>query len=89
LYGIRFDNGRQVLGRIEIGESKESKIADLGPVTVGMYLSDRLNTFPYRGFSLHPVGKGFLTSVLRVKTQIYLLENFDLRTRLIDRLLSR
>jgi len=89
LYGIRFDNGRQVLGRIEIAESKDSKIADLGPVTVGMYLSDRLNTFPYRGFSLHPDGKSFLTSVLRVKTQIYLLENFDGRTRLIDRLLGR
>jgi Tol biopolymer transport system component len=89
LYGIRFDNGRQVLGRIEIAQSKESKIADLGPVTVGMYLSDRLNTFPYRGFSLHPDGKSFLTSVLRVKTQIYLLENFDRRTRLIDRLLNR
>jgi serine/threonine protein kinase/WD40 repeat protein len=89
LYGIRFDNGRQVLGRIEIAESKESKISDLGPVTVGMYLADSLNSFPYRGFSLHPDGKSFLTSILRVKTQIYLLENFDGRTRLIDRLLGR
>jgi hypothetical protein len=54
-----------------------------------MYLAEALTTFPYRGFSLHPDGKSFLTSALRVKTQIYFLENFDGRTRLIDRLLGR
>ena len=54
-----------------------------------MYLADSFQSFPYRGFSLHPDGKSFLTSVLCVKTQIYLLENFERRTRLIDRLLNR
>ena len=52
-------------------------------------LIDGLNEFSYRGFSLHPDGKSFLTSVLRVKTQIYLLENFDRPTRLLDRLWRR
>ena len=44
-----------------------------------------LNDFFYRGFSLHPDGKSFLTSVARVKTQIYLMKDFDRTVRLFDR----
>jgi hypothetical protein len=54
LYGIRFENGRQILGRIDVADGKESKVADLGRVPPAMYLSDSLGQFPYRGFSLHP-----------------------------------
>jgi hypothetical protein len=90
LYGIRFDeNHHQIVGRIDLEAAKETKVADLGPVPVALYLGDSLNDFAYRGFSLHPDGKSFLTSVLRVKTQIYLLENFDRPVRLIDRLLGK
>ena len=52
-------------------------------------VGDSLNEFLYRGFSLNPDGKSFLTSVLRVKTQIYLPKNFDRPVRLIDRLWNR
>jgi serine/threonine protein kinase len=90
LYGIRFDERRhQILGRVDVESTKEITVADLGPVPAAFYLSDSLNTFAYRGFSLRPDGKSFLTSVLSVKTQIYLLENFDKPVRLIDRILGR
>jgi hypothetical protein len=48
-------------------------------------LGENFNEFPYRGFSLHPDGSGFLTSVLRAKMQIYLMKDFDRRGRLADR----
>ena len=74
MYGITLDtNRRQTLGRIDVATSRETTIADLGPVPAAFDLADGLNEFSYRGFSLHPDGKSFLTSVLRVKTQIYLL----------------
>jgi len=60
----------------------------LGSCAGGVVLGDSLNDFAYRGFSLHPDGKSFLTSV-RMKTQIYLLENLDTPVRLIDRLFAR
>ena len=44
-----------------------------------------MNDIPYRGFSLHPDGKSFLTSVVRIKTQIYLMRDFDRTERLADR----
>jgi len=44
-----------------------------------------LADFPYRGFSLNPDGKSFLTSVYRAKSQIYLLQDFNRPLRLIDR----
>jgi hypothetical protein len=48
-----------------------------------------LDTFSCRGFSLHPDGKSFLTSVWRMKTQIYLIQDFDRPLRLADRLWRR
>ncbi len=83
LLGIAFnENRRQFLGRIDIATGKETQIADLGAVSAAFDFGDRTGNFPYRGFALHPDGKSFLTSVLRVKTQIYLLEDFDHPTRL-------
>jgi hypothetical protein len=48
-----------------------------------------LADFPYRGFSLHPDGKSFLTSIYRAKSQIYLLRDFNRPVRLIDRWLGK
>jgi hypothetical protein len=45
--------------------------------------------FPYRGFSMHPDGRSFLTSVLRTNGDIWLLQNFDRRPNLLARLLRR
>jgi hypothetical protein len=38
----------------------------------GAYRGD----LPFRGFSMHPNGKSFMTSVLRMKGDIWVIENF-------------
>ena len=86
LYGIASgENHRLVLGKIDVATGKERQIADLGPIPPAFDLADTFNEFPYRGFSLHPDGKRFLTSVLRAKMQIYLMKDFDRTVRLADR----
>ena len=60
-------------GKIDIKNRNEVELADLGPIPPAFDLADSLNEFAYRGYSLHPDGRSFLTSVLRVKTQIYLM----------------
>jgi serine/threonine protein kinase len=85
LYGIaRGANHHFVLGRIDVASGAEQELADLGPIPPALGLVDSLNDFAYRGFSLHPDGRSFLTSVLRIKTQIYLMRDFDRRSRLAD-----
>jgi eukaryotic-like serine/threonine-protein kinase len=90
LYGIGVtENRRLVLGRVEIASAREQVAADLGPLPAALDLADLQGDFPYRGFSMSPDGKSFLTSVLSIKGDIWLLEDFDRRTSLIDRLLRR
>ena len=89
LYGIRFDDRRrQILARLDL-MGKETKIADLGPVPPVFDFADFFNLFSYRGFSLNPDGKSFLTSVFRAKAQIYLMDGFDQPMRLVDQLFRR
>jgi serine/threonine protein kinase/Tol biopolymer transport system component len=90
LYGIAVDEHRHhILARIDVASAHETKIADYGltggAVDFGYLLAD----FPYRGFSLHPDGKSFLTSIYRAKSQIYLLRDFNRPVRLIDRWLGK
>jgi hypothetical protein len=86
LYGIASaENNRLVLAKIDIATGKETKITDLGPIPPAFDLAQNFNEIPYRGFSLHPNGKSFLTSVLRAKMQIYLMNDFDRTVRLVDR----
>jgi len=90
LYGIAVDERRHhILARIDVAAARETKIADYGltggAVDFGYLLAD----FPYRGFSLHPDGKSFLTSIYRAKSQIYLLRDFNRPVRLIDRWLGK
>jgi hypothetical protein len=61
---------------------------DLGPVPPAFHLADSFNEFAYRGFRLHPDGKSFLTSVLKVRMQIDIMKDFSRRPRLADTLLS-
>jgi hypothetical protein len=91
IYGIFVDEGhRLILGRIDIATAKETKIADLGQAQTAALDFGRANgQLPFRGFSMHPDGKSFLTSIYRVKSQIYLMEGFDRPSRLIDRLWPR
>ena len=86
LYGIASaENNHLVLAKIDIATGKETKITDLGPIPPAFDLAQSFNEIPYRGFSLHPNGKSFLTSVLRAKMQIYLMNDFDRTVRLVDR----
>jgi hypothetical protein len=86
VYGIAYTEGRrQFLGRVDVSTRKETEVADLGPIPPAFDFAETLNEFAYRGFSLSPDGKSFLTSVFKVKTQIYLMKDFDRSVRLADR----
>jgi Tol biopolymer transport system component len=90
LYGIGVtENRRLVLGRVEIASEREQVAADLGPLPAALDLADSQGDFPYRGFSMRPDGKSFLTSVLAIKGDIWLLQDFDRRISWLDRLLRR
>jgi serine/threonine protein kinase len=78
------ENRRLALARMEVEDGRETKLANLGPVTASTGMADLVGTFQYRGFSMNPDGRSFLTSVYRAKTTLWLLEEFDKRTRLID-----
>ncbi len=79
------ENRRLALGRVDISTGKETQIADLGAVPAAFDLAEDLSQLSYRGFSLHPDGKSFLTAMFRAKTQIYLMKDFDRTVRLADR----
>jgi len=90
LYGIGVtENRRLVLGRIEIQGEREHVTADLGPMPASLQMADFQGDFSYRGFSMHPDGKSFLTSVLTIKGDIWLLEDFNRRIGWLDRLLRK
>jgi hypothetical protein len=76
-------------GMGEVYRAREDVVADLGPLPAALDLADFQGDFPYRGFSLRPDGKGFLTSVLNVKGDLWLLQDFDRRTGWLDRLLRK
>ena len=82
------ENRRLVLGRVEIASERE-QAADLGPLPAALDLADFQGDFPYRGFSMRPDGKSFLTSVLAIKGDIWLLQDFDRPIGWLDRLLRR
>ncbi len=83
------ENRRLVLGRVEIAGAGEQVAAELGRMPAVLGLADFQGDFPYRGFSLSSDGKGFLTSVLAIKGDIWLMEDFDRRIGWLDRLLRR
>ena len=90
LYGIAsLESRRLLLARIEVATGKETRLADLGPRQAAMDFGLLSGSFEYRGFSLQPDGKSFLTSVYRAKLDLWLLEDFDRKTRLLDRLWRR
>jgi len=90
LYGIGVsENRRLVLGRVEIADGREQAPVDLGPLPATLDLADVQGDFPYRGFTMRPDGKAFLTSVLSIKGDIWLLDDFDRPISWVDRLLRR
>jgi eukaryotic-like serine/threonine-protein kinase len=87
IYGISMSGNRHLyVSRIEITSSREDVVTDLGPLPAAMDLARFADDFPYRGFSLHPDGKSFLTSALDIKGDIWLLQDFERRLGLLDRL---
>src|SRR5712692_10605819 len=90
LYGIGVTENRHLaLERVEIARAREDVVADLGPLPAALDLADFQGDFPYRGFSLRSDGKSFLTSILTVKGDLWLLEDFDRPIGWLDRLLRR
>lgn len=90
LYGIAsLENRRLLLARIDVATGRETKLADLGIRPAAMDLGLMSGSFEYRGFSLQPDGKSFLTSTYRAKLDIWVLEDFDRKTRLMDWLWRR
>ena len=88
IYGISMDLNRHLFVlRIEIARSREDVVTDLGPLPAAMDLARFADDVPYRGFSLHPDGKSFLTSAVDIKGDIWLLQDFERRIGLLDRLL--
>ncbi len=90
LYGIGIKENRHLaLSRVEIASGRENMVADLGLLPASLDLGQFQGDFAYRGFSMHPDGKSFLTSVLTIKGDIWRLEDFDRRIGWLDRLLRR
>ena len=90
LYGIAsLETQRMSLARIDVATGKETRLTDLGPRQAAMDFGLLSGSFEYRGFSVQPDGKSFLTSVYRAKLDLWLLEDFDRKTRLLDRLWRR
>ncbi len=90
LYGIVSEEGRHLsLRRWDIATGRERSIADLGPTPPGFDLANDQGNFWYRGFSIHPDGKSFLTSVYRMQTHIWLMHDFDRPAQLWELLWNR
>jgi dipeptidyl aminopeptidase/acylaminoacyl peptidase len=90
LFGVGLSENRHlIIGRIDAASERETTVADLGPAPAVLDLAQYQSDFPYRGFSLRPDGKSFLTSALGIKGDIWLLENFDAHVGLLDRVLRR
>jgi hypothetical protein len=82
-------NRHLLLGKVDISTGKETQIADLDSVPAAFDFAEDVSQFSFRGFSLHPNGKSFLTGMFRAKTQIYLMKDYDRIARLADRWWSR
>jgi hypothetical protein len=79
LYGIRASNDRELmLATVDVGTGKEQIVAaNLGPVP--------LESHPVRGFSLISA-KSVATSIVRVRSDVWLLDGFTPRTGFFERL---
>ena len=90
LFGIATMEDRSLrVGRVDLASGRETWIADLGPLPAAMELGNFSGELAYRGFSLNPDGKSFLTSVFRVKADIWLQADWARRRRLWDTIRGR
>ena len=83
IYAIRqSDELRLQLTSLDVATGRERVVAaDLGPMPP--------TSTPLRGFSLAPDGKSFLTSIVRLRGDIWLLEGFPKHATLLQGLWPR
>ncbi len=79
LYGLRREQGQAVLFAIEVASGKVSTIGPVGDINPDSNLNPGLR------FSLCSDGKSFITSVIRRRSDIWMLEGFDYRPSLLER----
>ena len=90
MYGLRLTGLRRlVLASIDVETGRENQIADLGPMPPSARAVWFKGDLPFRGFSMAPDGKSFLTSIYRDSSSIWMLEGFDPDTSLWRKLLPR
>ena len=87
LVGIRLsEKPRLLLASVDISTGQEKALGDLGPPPASLTACRIQALFPYRGFSLAPDGRSFLTSVFRQTSDLWLMEGIDQRRTLWQRL---
>jgi roadblock/LC7 domain-containing protein len=75
VYGIRATEQRRlILASIDIRTGAETTAGDLGVYPAALTFGDLLAMVPFRGYSLAPDGKSFVTSIIRARGDIWLLE---------------
>jgi eukaryotic-like serine/threonine-protein kinase len=77
IYGIRSTDTRHlVLESVDPETFQEKRITDFGPVPASMRYGELNGTTAFRGYSMSPDGRTFLTSVFRATSDIWMLEGF-------------
>ena len=82
IIGIRVAKGRRVvLAQVDVRSGVEKIIGNLGPYPAAFAYGSLVVMIPFRGFSLAPDGKSFLTSIFRAHGDIWLISGFDADVR--------
>jgi hypothetical protein len=78
IYGIRSTESHHLVMESINPETLQDKlITDFGPVPASMRFGELNGTTAFRGFSVNPTGNGFLTSIFRSTSDIWMLEGFQ------------
>jgi len=81
VYGIRSDGKRNMLFSVDIATGVEKVLGDLGKD-----FSPSTNLRPGIRFSLAPDGKSFVYSIVKSKSNLWMLEGFEPKPGLLARL---
>jgi Tol biopolymer transport system component len=78
LIGIRVsDTRRLLLASVDVSTGQEKVLGDLGPRPASFTTARILAELPFRGFSLAPDGKSFVTSVYRDNSDLWIMKGID------------
>jgi dipeptidyl aminopeptidase/acylaminoacyl peptidase len=73
VYGIRRSDARR-LELVSLRNGGETVLADMGQYPAGYSYGTVLGALPLRGFTMAPDGRSFITSVIRPKSDIWILD---------------